>query len=94
MNIHIVQILSRISQKDLDLFRPQDLAQGLSSHGAKHIVDSRLEVQSDETKLLVLPRVSLFRSTGWGVYLCPSSDRNFEDFTGYVGEARFFKRFP
>jgi hypothetical protein len=60
MNIHIIQILPRISQEDLDLFGLQNLAQWLSSHGSEHVVDSSLEVQSDEPKFLVLLRVSMF----------------------------------
>lgn len=62
MNIHIVQILSRISQEYLNLFRPQDLAQRLRSHGAEHVVDRGLEVQSNEAKLFILPVVSSFVS--------------------------------
>lgn len=92
MDVDIIQILSRISQEDLDLFRPQDLAKGLGRHGAKHVADSGLEVQSNEAKLLVLLGVSSSRSTACGADLCPCSDGNFEDFAGYIGEASFLKR--
>jgi hypothetical protein len=43
-----------MSQENLNLFRPKDLAQGLSGHGPKHVTNSSLQVEANETELLVL----------------------------------------